>query len=104
MFTEEDFSQRLSELRIQKGVSAREMSLAIGLNPGYIQNIESGKAAPSLENFLYICEYLKISPSEFFDIQNKEPGKLQDIITELKRLDTARLETVYAVVKEFSKK
>ena len=54
MFTEDNFRQRLTQLRMQKGVSAREMSLSLGANPGYIQNIESGKASPSLEYFLYI--------------------------------------------------
>ena len=39
---EEQFSKRLTELRTQKGVSARDMSLSIGQNPGYIRAIESG--------------------------------------------------------------
>ena len=34
------FSKRLAELRIQKGVSARDMSLSLGQNPGYIRTIE----------------------------------------------------------------
>ena len=42
----EDFSNRLSKLRTQKGVSARDMSLSIGQNPGYINNIETGKTFP----------------------------------------------------------
>lgn len=41
---EEQFSKRLTELRTQKGVSARDMSLSIGQNPGYIRAIESGTA------------------------------------------------------------
>ena len=34
---EEQFSKRLAELRTKKGVSARDMSLSIGQNPGYIR-------------------------------------------------------------------
>ena len=41
---EERFSKRLIQLRMQKGVSAREMSLSIGQNASYINNIETGKA------------------------------------------------------------
>jgi len=37
---EKDFSLRLARLREKKGVSARDMSLSIGQNPGYINNIE----------------------------------------------------------------
>ena len=41
-------AKRISQLRIKKGVSARNMSLSIGQNPVYINNIESGKALPSI--------------------------------------------------------
>ena len=34
------FGDRLASLRTQKNVSAREMSLAIGLNESYISRIE----------------------------------------------------------------
>ena len=63
----EDFTLRLARLRNQMNVSARDMSLSIGQNPGYINNIESGKALPSMSVFFYICEYLGITPAEFFD-------------------------------------
>ena len=44
----EDFAVRLARLRNKKGVSARDMSLSIGQNAGYINAIESGKALPSM--------------------------------------------------------
>ena len=103
MFDINDFPQRISTLRTAKNVSAREMSLAIGQNPGYIQNIESGKALPSMRVFFYICEYLKISPSAFFDTDNKTPGKLQEVITDLKPLDEKQLEIIRGVAKQFAK-
>ena len=51
------FAERLTQLRTTKGVSARDMSLSLGQNPGYINNIESGKALPSMSVFFYICDY-----------------------------------------------
>jgi len=62
---EKDFALRLAQLREKKNVSAREMSLAIGQNAGYINNIESGKSLPSLPGIFYICDYLGISVGEF---------------------------------------
>ena len=59
-----NFALRISKLRTQKGVSARDMSLSIGQNAGYIKNIETGKALPSMTSFFYICEYLGITPQE----------------------------------------
>ena len=46
--------------------SAREMSLALGQNPSYINRIENGKALPSMQGFFSICEYLQITPGDFF--------------------------------------
>ena len=60
---EEFFSRRLAQLRAQKGVSAREMSLAIGQNSSYINRIENQRAFPSMQGFFYICEYLGVTPS-----------------------------------------
>lgn len=51
---EEEFPIRLAKLRNQKGTSARDMSLSIGQNAGYINNIETGKALPSISSFFYM--------------------------------------------------
>ncbi len=83
---QKDFSLRLSQLRLQKGVSARDMSLSIGQSPGYINNIEVGVNFPSMTVFFYICEYLDITPSEFFDTDSKSPTKERELIDAVKGL------------------
>ena len=70
-----DFIRRLVELRMNKGVSAREMSLSIGQAPSYINNIETGVSFPSMTAFFYICDFLGVTPSEFFDTENTNPIK-----------------------------
>lgn len=97
---EKDFSLRLAQLREKKGVSARDMSLSIGQNPGYINNIESGKSMPSLTGIFYICEYLGITPSDFFDLENQNPNKLIEVIRDLKRLNDKQLAAVSTIIKE----
>lgn len=66
---EDEFPLRLTQLRNKKGVSARDMSLSIGQNPGYINNIESGKAMPSralpIANYFKSYEKLRISTQLF---------------------------------------
>lgn len=47
----ETFIKRLVELRMGKGVSARDMSLSLGQSAGYINNIESGVNYPSMAAF-----------------------------------------------------
>ena len=100
---EKDFSLRLAQLRERKGVSARDMSLSIGQNPGYINNIESGKSMPSLSGIFYICDYLGITPSEFFDIDSNDPIRLSDLINDLKKLNDKQLDTISALVKDIIK-
>lgn len=99
-----DFALRLARLREKKGVSARDMSLSIGQNPGYINNIESGKSLPSLSGIFYICEYLGVTPSEFFDTESRNPTKIDAIVKDLKYLDDKQLDTIASLVKDLIRK
>ncbi len=99
MTLEEKFAERLAELRIAKGVSARDMSLSIGQSAGYINNIENKKNLPSMALFFFICEYLEITPQEFFDFDSKDPHKLDELIEYLKKLDDEQLENIIGIVK-----
>ena len=100
---EEFFPLRLAQLRSQKGVSARDMSLSIGQGENYINTIENKRAFPSMAVFFYICEYLGVTPREFFDIGNPHPQKLNDLIEDLKKLDEASLLNISGLVKELGK-
>lgn len=95
---EEVFALRLSKLRSQKGVSARDMSLSIGQNQNYINNIENGKSLPSLTVFFYICEFLNITPSEFFDLDSSDPVALRELTEKLKKLPPEYLKHIEAIV------
>lgn len=96
---EDFFAERITSLRNQKNVSAREMSLALGQNGSYINRIENRQALPSMQAFFYICEYFQISPQEFFDESNPAPVKINQIVEGSKTLDEFQLDTVIAVIK-----
>ena len=91
-------------IKRNKGVSARDMSLSIGQNAGYISNIETGKALPSMSVFFYICEYLQLSPKDFFDIDAKNPEKLNELIKDLKKLDDKQLDSIASIVQGLVKR
>ena len=101
--TEKDFSVRLAKLREEKGVSARDMSLSMGQNPGYINNIESGKSMPSLSGFFYICEYLGITPKDFFDTDTASPSKANELYAIAKGLSNEQLDNLIALAKGLRK-
>lgn len=92
------FVRRLTQLRMQKGVSARDMSLSLGQNHGYINSIESGKTFPTMTNFFYICEYLHITPKEFYDVDANNPEALRGMIANLKKLDPEEFEALSKIV------
>lgn len=95
---EDNFPLRLAQLRTKRRVSARDMSLSIGQNAGYINNIETGKSLPSMSGFFFICEYLNITPQEFFDIDSEQPEELRKLINNLKRLDSQQLKNIASIV------
>ena len=100
----EKFAIRLARLRSQMNVSARDMSLSLGQNPGYINNIENGKALPSMSGFFYICEYLGITPAEFFEDKIQSPEKVRKITEELASLDDESLDCIALLVSKLSDK
>ena len=95
--TEKEFSLRLAQLREQKGVSARDMSLSMGQNPGYINNIENGKSMPSLSGIFYICEFLNIEPKDFFDMDTPSPSKANELYAIAKTLSDEQLEHLIVI-------
>ncbi len=95
---EEYFSRRLAQLREQKQVSAREMSLSLGQNESYINRIENQHAFPSMQVFFYICEYLEITPQEFFDVDNSAPSKANQLSSKLKGLTPEQIKAVDQIV------
>jgi len=98
------FYQRLVELRVQKGVSARDMSLSLGQSESYINKIENRRTLPSFTGFLYICEYFDITPQEFFNDQASAPQKTKELLKELEKLSPKQTEHILEVVKDLNNK
>lgn len=99
----EVFIKRLVELRMNKGVSARDMSLSIGQSQGYINNIENGVNYPSMATFFYICDYLGVSPKEFFDTESDDPVKERELLEAVKGLRREQLDNLIALARGLKK-
>ena len=98
-----DFIRRLVELRMNKGVSAREMSLSIGQAPSYINNIETGVNFPSMTAFFYSCDFLGVTPSEFFDMENTNPIKSRELLEATKGLKNEQLDSLISIAKNLKR-
>lgn len=99
---EEQFYNRLIQLRQEKGVSAREMSLAIGQSESYINRIENRKNLPSLMGFFYICDYFGITPGEFFGTGEPMSMELMDAVEKLNRMDESKRAHVIAIIDDLA--
>lgn len=97
---EDFFAIRMAKLRELKNVSAREMSLAIGQNKNYINQIENRKTYPTMKLFFVICDYFNITPNEFFSGDNNYPEQLNTLIEKLKKLDVKVLTHIEGMADE----
>ena len=94
-----DFAERLTDLRIQKGVSARDMSLSMGQTSSYINNIENKSNLPSMKAFFCICEYLEITPLDFFNYDDESLLISNELIKEIRMLNTNQANLIYKILK-----
>lgn len=97
------FCQRLTVLRMQKGVSARDMSLSLGQSESYINKIENRRTLPSFSGFLYICDYFDLTPQEFFQ-NSAAPQKTKELLWELEKLTPEQTEHILQIVKDLNAK
>lgn len=96
------FSERLAQLRLEKGVSARDMSLSLGQSESYINKIENRRTMPSMAGFFYICEYLGIEPQQFFNTQTISPTKTAEIFQQIGKLPAQKAEHILQIIKDIS--
>ena len=83
---EEFIRNRITELRLKKGASEYQMSLALGQNRSYIQGISSGRSLPSMAQFLKICDYFEITPLQFFDAEAVNPQLIRKAMDGMRKL------------------
>ena len=83
---------RITALRMKMGVSEYKMSLDLGHSKGYMQSISSGNSLPSLSEFLYICEYLQVTPQEIFDDTKLLPQETHRLLKAVDGLSETDLE------------
>lgn len=96
------FPERLAQLRIQKGVSARDMSLSLGQSESYINKIENRRTMPSMAVFFYICDYLGIEPRAFFDCDLCAPQGVYRLTDAIAKLTPSQTEHVLQIIEDIT--
>lgn len=94
------FPSRITELRTQKGISARDMSLSLGQSESYINKIENKRTLPSMAGFIYICEYFGITPQDFFNVDAPAPQKSKEVLSELNKLTASQTDHIMMIIRD----
>ncbi len=94
---------RITQLRLKKGVSEYQMGFDLGHSRGYIYNISSGKSLPPFKEFFAFCEYFGITPADFFDEGNSNPVMIQQALDGMKKLSDDDLELVLKFIERLGK-
>lgn len=101
---EEYIRNRISALRLKKGISEYKMSLDLGHSKSYIQSISSGKSLPSMSEFLYICDYLGVTPREFFDDTISQPALVNELYSLTKEMREEDISILISTAKRLNLK
>lgn len=96
--------ERITQLRLRKGVSEYQMSYDLGRSRGYVYNISSGKALPPMKEFLAICDYFEITPQQFFDDNTQNPELIQKALNGMRQLDEDDLLILLSLINRMLKK
>ncbi len=95
---------RITQLRLRKGVSEYKMSYDLGHSRGYVHNISSGKATPPLKEFFSICEYFDLTPQQFFDEGTQNPELIQKAVSGMKQLNEKDLLMLLGIINRLLEK
>ena len=91
---------RLGYVRNSANLSAREVSLRMGMSPQYVAQLESGRIVLTVEKLLQILEICEFSIERFFssDIENYEmDNELKSLI---EQLPTAKKKSIIEFIKD----
>jgi transcriptional regulator with XRE-family HTH domain len=102
---EESFiKDRITQLRLKKGVSEYQMSYDLGHSRGYVYNISSGKSLPPMKEFLAICDYFEVTPQQFFDESEEYPELIQKAVDGMKHLSEEDMLMLLGLINRLLKK
>jgi transcriptional regulator with XRE-family HTH domain len=94
--------ERITELRLKRGVSEYQMSYDLGHNKNYIRAITSGRSLPSVEGLFAIIDYFEMTPAEFFD--KDYPQMIRKAIDYMKKLDDENMLLLLNIIQLFCQK
>lgn len=97
---------RITEIRIQRGISEYQLSYELGHGKNYVHNIVTGHSKPSLNELLCLIDTLGVTPQDFFDEQRtfSNPVLVKSILDTMKGLGEADLQAILLMAERLHNK
>lgn len=89
--------QRIQEVRIQKGIKAVDMAVALDMSKDQYSRIENGRSVCSTQKLYQIAQYLEVS-ADYLLFGEEQTGIIAQISELLKNRNKNELETIKRVV------
>lgn len=94
----EFIQNRISMLLKERNMSEYELSMNLAKSKGYIQSITSGRALPSMQLLLNICDSFNITPSQFFNDDKSASLEYLELCNNIKDLSSADIKLLNELV------
>lgn len=91
--------QRIKEIRKSKGLTQEKLAEIVGIGTSNISYIETGKFAPSIENFERIAEALDVEPHELYMFSSKSINEIKKELFNALENDDEMLQLFYKMYK-----
>ncbi len=91
---------RITELREAAGITTNRLANLCGLSQSFIRSVELGEKRITVENLGFICDSLKISLKDFFDVPEETPvAEQEQLIRMIECLNVRQRESLMSFLK-----
>ncbi len=95
-----DVGKRITELREAAGITTNRLANLCGLSQSFIRSVELGEKGITVESLRLICDTLKISLKDFFDVPDETPiAEQEQLIRIIEGLNVRQRESLMAFLK-----
>ncbi len=99
-----DVGGRIRKLRKERGISAKEIAISLGVSASFISGIERNTDKCSLENLERICQVLGVTLAGFFAEPPEELGpELMRLLETARKLTPEQREHLQKLLETMSK-
>lgn len=77
-----EFGEKIKELREIKGYGLRELAREVGISPGYLSQLETGKAIglPGEEKIIRLAKVLSFDQTKLILLADKLPKDIESMV------------------------